>query len=139
MGVLAVDYRTTDSNNPHRFPEALNDVIDGFEWLQSMGAEELYFYGTLLLYQAAHLTSSIVLVDLVDLIDLIDLICLAGLCWVLYSPLLFFCTVRVRVQGTALAGRRQSRPCCGWSTTGCKGGSLASISQLLCSSAPGLT
>ena len=48
MGVLAVDYRTTDSNNPHRFPEALNDVIDGFEWLQSMGAEELYFYGTLL-------------------------------------------------------------------------------------------
>lgn len=56
MGVLAVDYRTTDSNNPHRFPEALNDVIDGFEWLQSMGAEELYFYGTLLLYQAAHLT-----------------------------------------------------------------------------------
>ena len=46
MGVLAVDYRTTDSNNPHRFPEAVHDVIDGFEWLKSMGASELYLYGT---------------------------------------------------------------------------------------------
>jgi hypothetical protein len=45
MGVLAVDYRTTDSNNPHRFPEAIHDVIDGFEWLKSMGASELYLYG----------------------------------------------------------------------------------------------
>ena len=45
MGVLAVDYRTTDSNNPHRFPEAVHDVIDGFEWLKSMGASELYLYG----------------------------------------------------------------------------------------------
>ena len=45
MGVLAVDYRTTDQNNPARFPGAVHDVIDAFEWLQSFGASELYFYG----------------------------------------------------------------------------------------------
>ena len=45
MGVLAVDYRTTDQNNPTHFPGAVHDVIDGFEWLASMGATELYLYG----------------------------------------------------------------------------------------------
>ena len=45
MGVLAVDYRTLDHNNPTEFPGALNDVVRAFQWLQSYGPSALHIYG----------------------------------------------------------------------------------------------
>jgi hypothetical protein len=95
MGVLAVDYRTTDSNNPHRFPEAIHDVIDGFEWLKSMGASDLYFYGACVRYSCwtarqVNIGSTLIALDL------------------------------FAMQAIARVRRKQFRPCSGWSTIDCK-------------------
>lgn len=45
MGVLSVDFRTLDKNNPTHFPGALNDCVQAFQWLQSYGPSGLYLYG----------------------------------------------------------------------------------------------
>eukprot|EP01051_Picozoa_sp_SAG22_P009141 SAG22_NODE_741_length_7507_cov_2.893224_5_plen_360_part_00 len=45
MGVLAVDYRTLNANSPKRFPIALDDVVDAFQWMQSYSPSSLHLYG----------------------------------------------------------------------------------------------
>ena len=46
MGVLNVDYRTTDAvPRPVSFPEDLADVLQAMQWLKAKGATELYVYG----------------------------------------------------------------------------------------------
>jgi acetyl esterase/lipase len=45
MGVLNVDFRTLSSNNPTKFPGALHDLVQAFQWLQSFGPSALYLYG----------------------------------------------------------------------------------------------
>lgn len=46
MGVLNVDYRTTDSlPKPTTFPEDLADIVQAMQWLKSKGATAIYLYG----------------------------------------------------------------------------------------------
>ena len=46
LGVLTVDYRTTDAlPNPGRFPEDLTDVLQAMQWLKLQGASEIFLFG----------------------------------------------------------------------------------------------
>ena len=46
MGVLSVDYRSTDSiPHPTAFPGDLADIVQAMQWLKSKGATELFMFG----------------------------------------------------------------------------------------------
>ena len=42
---MSTDYRTLDSNNPTKFPGALNDVVDAFQYLSQFEPSALHLYG----------------------------------------------------------------------------------------------
>ena len=46
IGVLSIDYRTTDSSpSPTTFPGDLVDVVHGMQWLKKQGACEIMLFG----------------------------------------------------------------------------------------------